>query len=271
MKTRVQKTIVIIGCGNVAWHVAKHLVSLKSFRVSVYNHQDNSALQAFKKELKCRTEAGFANISADADAYFICVTDRFISHVTEALHIKNPKAILVHTSGSAKRTDLGDKMFTTGVFYPLQSFSKSAEINWQKVPVIIEAGNRNAEKSIADLAGLFSKRVITLGYRDRLRLHLAAVLVNNFTNALYVSAFDLLGESKAGNELHFKLLLPLIGQTTSNIETMKPREAQTGPARRGDEAVMKKHLDLIAKQEDLRKIYKQLSRLIVKQQKKNNA
>jgi predicted short-subunit dehydrogenase-like oxidoreductase (DUF2520 family) len=100
-------------------------------------------------------------------------------------------------------------------------------------------------------------------------LHLAAVLVNNFTNALFVAAGDLISK-KSGNK-QLKILLPLIKQTVFKVESIDPREAQTGPAKRNDNSVMKKHLKLLSDNTDLQNIYKQLSHLVVKQQTKKHA
>jgi len=268
MEKQVKQKIVIIGCGNVAWHIAKHLYGLKKFQVSVYNHSDNPILNEFSTKLKCKVEVGLNAIASDAAVYLICVTDKFISKVAEKITAKNPNAMLLHTSGSAKLEELGNRIHGAGVFYPLQTFSKDSVVNWAKVPIIVEAQNRDAEHSILYFADQFSKTVTTLEYKSRLKLHLAAVLVNNFTNALYVSAFDLINRDSTSRDLSFELLIPLIEQTTSKIKALAPLAAQTGPAKRKDESVMKKHLELIAKQNDLRKIYKLMSKLIVKQQEK---
>lgn len=268
MENLAKQKIVIIGCGNVAWHIAKHLQSLKKFSISVYNHQPNPLLNEFKTKLKCKISETLQEVEPDASMYFICVTDKFISKVASKLDIKNPNAVLVHTSGSAKLHDLGSRVHSTGVFYPLQSFSRDAIINWKNIPIVVESENRDSEHTLLHFADLFSKTVISLDYKNRLKLHLSAVLVNNFTNALYVSAFDLINRDSTSRDLNFEILLPLIEQTTQKIKTMEPRAAQTGPARRNDESVMKKHLELISKQSDLQKIYKQLSKLIAKQQEK---
>lgn len=263
MKQNAQKQIVIIGCGNVAWHLASKLVTLKSFRVSVYNHKKNALLDKFKSQLKCNIGVGFADVPGDADYYFISVSDKAISRTAEKLKIRNPNAILLHTSGSAELSDLGTGMYAKAVFYPLQSFSVASKVNWSEVPILLEAEDQATYLKVKKLAGLFSGTILKASFAERFKLHLAAVLVNNFTNALYVSASDLLGSKKPG--FSFELLHPLIKQTTEKALHMNPRAAQTGPAKRGDKTVMEKHLGLI--NGDLKKIYKQLSKLIKKQQR----
>lgn len=267
MNKRDKQKIVIVGCGNVAWHIAKRLYSLKHFEFSVINHQENPALKDFAASFKCKTAVGLEQAPDDASVYFICVTDKYIAKVSDKLRIRNPNACVLHTSGSARLQELGARIQNTGVFYPLQSFSRDADIDWTNVPILTESADRDQEHHILYLADRFSNTVISTDYRSRLKIHLAAVLVNNFTNALYVSAFDLLNGGEMPPELNFELLFPLIEQTTEKIKNMEPRAAQTGPAKRNDKRVMKKHLDLI-RGKDLEKVYKQLSKLIAEQQEK---
>ena len=270
MKLPAGKKIVIIGCGNVAWHLAKHFQSLNAYSLFVYNHKANPALNDFRLKLKCKTAVGLEHVITNADYYFICVSDQFIAETAKQLDIKNPGAILLHTSGSAKIEELGHNIYGTAVFYPLQTFSKKDVVNWKEIPLIVEAQNAGVKKNVTALAKQFSKHVTVLAYKERLKLHLAAVLVNNFSNALYVAAAQLAGTKHSGRHT-IEMLLPLIKQTTLKLEKLSPLEAQTGPAKRHDEVVLKKHSRLLSDQPGLKKIYKQLSKLIVQQQKEKHA
>lgn len=266
MKKPVKQKIVIVGCGHVAWHITKHLRSLQKFELCVYNHRANSGLSEFKTRLKCKTFIGLSTVDPDADVYVLCVADKAIADVAAQITIKNPNALLLHTSGSTRLQELGTRIHPCGVLYPLQTFSKEAAVDWSKIPIITESANKEQEHAVLRFADYFSNTVIPLDYKSRLRLHLAAVLVNNFTNALYVSAYDLIREAATKNKnMAFELLLPLIEQTTLKIQELEPHAAQTGPAKRKDKVVMEKHLALLSKQNDLRKIYKQFSKLIAKQ------
>ncbi|MBL7919474.1 MAG: DUF2520 domain-containing protein [Bacteroidia bacterium] len=263
MQKQARHKIVIMGCGNVAWHLAKQISSLKKYELFVYNHQPNNMLNDFKTNLNCNVASNLNKIINDAEFYFICVGDKFIS--TVAKKIKITKGIVIHTSGSLKINELGGHK-NAAVFYPLQTFSKQDKINWEETPIIIEAKNAVVKNKLNTFAKQFSNDVNFLNYNARLKLHLAAVLVNNFTNALYVAANDLISENKKS-----KLLLPLIKQTGLKLNNLDARAAQTGPAKRKDETVMKKHLKLLSGNDDLKKIYKQMSNLIIKQQTKKHA
>jgi len=269
MKNTNRQKIVLLGCGNLAWHLARQFHALDSFSVYVYNHRQNTQLTEFKTKFKCKVEVGFEHVIQDADFYFICVADQFVSETAKRLSISNPRAIILHTAGSLKIKELGKRIQGIGVFYPLQTFSRGDKLDWQKIPIIIEASDKETTTKIKQLAIRFSNVIAVFSYNERLRVHLAAVFVNNFANALYVAAQHLLQQK--GNDNGFKLLLPLIEQTTAKLSRMSPQSAQTGPAKRKDVIAMKNHLTLLKEHNDLKKIYKQLSKLIDKQQHSNDA
>ena len=55
-------------------------------------------------------------------------------------------------------------------------------------------------------------------------------------------------------------MLPLIDETTDKIHKISPKEAQTGPAVRGDRNVMNQQLKLMEDREDLQGLYQMLSK-----------
>ena len=75
----------------------------------------------------------------------------------------------------------------------------------------------------------------------RKRIHIAAVLVNNFTNHMYAMAQDICKE----HDVPFSILYSLISETSQKIKNLSPFDAQTGPAKRNDELTIKKHLNLL--------------------------
>ena len=256
--------IVIIGCGNVAWHIAKHFSELKKFDLTIYNHKANSTLNKFKSQLKCNVFVGLNEIITGADYYFICVADSFISSVSKKIVPFNKESIVLHTSGSIAIDAIKTDCYCKAVFYPLQTFSKTNVINWKKIPILLGANNNYTFEHLNALAKLFSKHTLQVNYTQRLNIHLAAVLVNNFTNALYVEAEHQLKKLN----VDFKILLPLIQQTGLKLNSHTPLEAQTGPAKRKDETVIKKHLKLLKTDKELKKVYAQLTELIINQQSK---
>lgn len=258
--------IVIIGCGNLSWHLASQLSKFKNNKLFIYNHQKNIELNNFNKKFKSNVFSSLDNIIIDADIYILCISDKFIASVSKKIIPQNKEALIMHCSGSISLNEIKSKTKNIAVFYPLQTFSKHDIVNWTNVPIIIESNNTIANNKVVGFANHFSDIRLSLNYTERLKFHLAAVFVNNFTNSLFVAALDLFSKKNQNNYLKF--LFPLIKQTAQKIEKLTPRYSQTGPAKRNDKLTIKKHLNLLSNQSDLKKIYKQLSKLINKQQNK---
>jgi predicted short-subunit dehydrogenase-like oxidoreductase (DUF2520 family) len=147
-----------------------------------------------------------------------------------------------------------------GVLYPLQTFSKASSPDFGKIPFCIEANtNINLEK-LKFLASSLSENINEVNSEQRKALHLAAVFVCNFTNAMYVIGDEILSKSN----LNFNLLKPLIEETANKIQTLKPIESQTGPAIRNDTEVMNFHIKSLNKFPDYKNIYKEISKTIYK-------
>lgn len=264
MKKTSEQKIVIIGCGNLAWHLAKKISASKNYKTFIYNHQPNKNLADFKK-LGCITNTSLTGIINDAAFYFICVADKYIASTSKKINPVNPNSIILHSSGSIGVKEI--QHANSGVFYPLQTFSKEDEINWKEIPILIETSKKESLKRLYEMALVFSDKIITANSKERSKIHLAAVFVNNFTNALYTAADHLIESQIKTKTLNFQLLMPLIQQTALKLKRISPAAAQTGPAKRKDKVVMDEHLRLLKKENQLKKIYKQLSELISSQQK----
>ena len=63
------------------------------------------------------------------------------------------------------------------------------------------------------------------------------------------------------NGLDFDNLLPIIKETADRLKKGKPNQWQTGPAKRGDKAILEKHLSML-EDEQLKAIYAQMSHFI---------
>ncbi|MBQ7531003.1 MAG: DUF2520 domain-containing protein [Paludibacteraceae bacterium] len=177
-----------------------------------------------------------------ADVYIYAVKDEALADVVRAVHVSS-RAIHVHTSGTVPATVFGDDKPHSGILYPFQTFSKAQPIDdFSDIPLFIEGKNIDDVAAIYTLALTLSPRVIEASQQDRERLHVAGVFANNFTNCMYRMAADIL----KGTQIPFSTLLPLIDQTAAKVHTLAPKDAQTGPAIRGDENVIRHHLELLS-------------------------
>lgn len=265
MTAKAGTHVVLIGCGNLAWHLAVKLKQLK-YKLSVYNHRSNKELLRFKK-IKCNVHSGLNQIEQNADLYFICVSDSAISKVSSKLRPENKNALVIHTAGARSINELKNKGGKKAVCYPLQSFSKTDSVNWREIPLLIEAEDEKTEKELLSHSKKISPIVRKVSSADRMYYHLSAVFVNNFVNALHASAEDLLNENVKKADV--SLLDELSIHTLEKIFRQGARRSQTGPARRRDRLTMNAHKKLISKNTSLKKVYTSLSKLIEEQSAEN--
>ena len=130
--------------------------------------------------------------------------------------------------------------------------------DFSTVPVFFEAHGIDDISAVYSLALSITSHVYETTQHDRERLHVAGVYACNFTNLMYTMAAELLQNT----HIPFSALLPLIDETAAKIHTLPPRDAQTGPARRGDENVMNHHMDLL--NDEQKAVYRLLSEEIKK-------
>jgi predicted short-subunit dehydrogenase-like oxidoreductase (DUF2520 family) len=264
-KTRIK--VVVIGSGNLAWHIVSHLSFFKRFEILVYGRTLSPNLKSLQKEFKVNITADWKKVPVNAGFYFICVNDKSIKPVAAQIKKIKTNGLVLHISGTSPLLTLTGVSKNIGVFYPLQTFTFGQSVNWWEVPVFIEAGNARSLEQLNRLAGLFSNSVIKLNSEQRIKLHLAAVVAGNFSNAMYSAAYLYL--EKELDKGFFNYLIPLITKTAKKTRSVEPLIAQTGPAVRKDKETQKKHLQLLKKHPDLKKLYKSISKLIIKQQKNN--
>jgi predicted short-subunit dehydrogenase-like oxidoreductase (DUF2520 family) len=259
--------IIIISTGNVSSHLADSFRKTKDVKlVQAFNHKASKKTMAYSKQFNCEVVTDYKKIKTDADIYIIAVKDDAIVEVVKNLIPLKLQGLIVHTSGSVNVSVLKNASKQIGVYYPLQTFYANAIIDWNSTPLLIEANSKSGLTKLKSLAGLISNNIKVVNSTERLRLHLAAVFACNFTNALYVSAFELI--EKNLNKKDTSLLAPIMLQSFRKLETVHPKQAQTGPAMRDDKVVMKKHLDLLKSNKELTAVYKLLSQLIISQQSK---
>ncbi len=243
--------VIIIGAGNVAFHLTEALLNLPEVEVKqVYNRNIEKIRYL---ENKTSITNNIAQIM-DADLFIIAISDDQIEAFSRHLETKN--GLVVHTSGSVPMAVLKAK--NKGVFYPLQSFSKAKKVSFKNIPFCLEASTEAHYNLLFSIASKLSERCYPINSSQRKSLHVAAVFVNNFTNHMYTIGNTIC----ENNAVPFEILHPLIHETTAKIMTIAPKDAQTGPARRNDEKTMQAHLDLLANNQ--KTVYKTISHSIIK-------
>lgn len=243
-------SVVILGTGNLAQHLCQTFSKTSSIQLIQVYGRNQGNLQWFSSYTEI---CSVPNEIAKAEVYLIAVSDQAIEEV--AHHLLDKNGIVAHTSGATPMNVL--PLENRGVFYPLQTFTKDKIVDFKSIPICLEAQNEDSLRVLQDLALAISTKANHINTEQRMQLHLAAVFVNNFTNYLYGIGEDICKR----NKIPFDLLIPLIQETSNKIISLTPKEAQTGPARRGDEKSMNQHLSLISNQNE-QEIYSLLSKAI---------
>ncbi|MDB5031231.1 Rossmann-like and DUF2520 domain-containing protein [Mucilaginibacter sp.] len=247
----------IIGSGNVATHLAAAFKNAGHRIVQVYSrNMQNAALLAY--HVKAEPIDDITNIDPNTDLFVIAIKDDAIGLIAEQL--ASYKKLMVHTSGATDLYTLLAFSDNVGVFYPLQTFSKTKEVDFRNVPLCIEAADENIAKQLTALAQTISNKVYLIDSAQRKILHLAAVFACNFPNYLYTIAQQILAQ----HQLDFELLRPLILETAQKVQVGLPATMQTGPAARNDGITMNNHLQLLKDTPHLQELYTLLSQDIIK-------
>ncbi|VXB00843.1 conserved hypothetical protein [Flavobacterium sp. 9AF] len=243
--------VIVIGSGNVAHHLVKVLLKAKNIELVQVVARTKNTMTALLSE--DQIIFNYQAIKA-ADVYIVAVSDNAIEEVSNQLPFEN--RLVVHTSGTSELSILNSKN-RKGVFYPLQTFSKSKEVDFSSIPLCLETENMSDYKSLEIIGKAISNKVYAISSEQRKALHVAAVFVNNFTNHLFQIGNQICKE----NNIPFEILHALILETAAKITQLNPKEAQTGPALRNDTKTIEKHLEFL-KNSNYQDIYQLLTQSI---------
>jgi predicted short-subunit dehydrogenase-like oxidoreductase (DUF2520 family) len=244
----------MIGTGNTAVVLSRKMKAAGHRIVQVMG-RNKTAAEALAAQVDSTFSSEWIEINENADVYIIAVSDCAISEVAKGLNLHGKK--IVHTAGAVSIKVLQPYASHYGVFYPLQTLSKSSE-HLPEIPVVIDASDEATLQILETLAQSISVHVEKATDEDRARMHLAAVFCNNFTNHLYALADQFC--KKEG--IQFSVLLPLIEETAVRLRQMPASTSQTGPAVRNDTATIDKHLALLEKYPQLQLIYSMFTKSI---------
>ena len=249
--------IVLVGAGNMATAIACSLKENGNTPVAVWSRTLESAA-LLGGRVGCAFTDDLASLPV-ADIAIISVADYALRDVAAAVAQCFPSALLLHTAGSIPMTALREAGATRyGVLYPMQTVNKNSPVSLRNITTFVEGCDDAVTAQIEKVAAMLSDKVVYATSEQRCSLHVAAVFACNFPNAVYNMAYELMQR----NGLPFDAMLPLIDEAARKVHRMSPLEAQTGPARRGDENVMNAHKSML--DSELANIYETLSNYIMK-------
>lgn len=246
--------IAVIGSGNVAsWLIS--VLSKTKYKVTAITSRNVKTAKSISKQYNIPLIISTKEI--DADLIFICVNDDAIHQV--ASELKGNNATIIHTSGTVSM-DVLQREDRAGVFWPLQTLTPKMDEEIT-VPLFVTATDVKTETLIKKIAKSISSNVHVVEDEQRKKLHLAAVMTNNFINHLVVESKYYLEQ----NNLSYEMLLPILKQTFTKLTEKPYNFTQTGPAARGDKKTISSHKKLLKEYSpELLKMYTVITESIIK-------
>lgn len=246
--------IVLIGAGNLATNLGTALLGVGNDILQVYSRTLESA-STLASAVGGAPVTDINNITKEADVYIISVRDSVIAEIVPLLCKDRGEKIFLHTSGSVSMDVFKGMALHYGVLYPMQTFSKMKQLDFKDIPFFVEGIDDLAFETAHLLADSISDRVYILPSEARRHLHLAAVFACNFVNHCYEISSEIL----AKHNIPFDVMFPLINETAIKVHHMNPAEAQTGPAVRYDQNVIRMQSEMLRENPIFKQIYECMS------------
>lgn len=246
--------IVLIGAGNLATNLGKALLDSGNDILQVYSRTMESA-SVLAAMAGGSPVTDLNKINSEADVYIVSVKDSILADIIPILCKGREDKVFLHTAGSVPQDVFKGMAVHYGVLYPMQTFSKKKILDFNNIPCFVEGNDDVSFETARMLADKISEHVYLLNSEDRRHLHLAAVFACNFVNHCYEISSEIL--SKHG--LPFDIMLPLVEETARKVHSMSPKEAQTGPAMRYDQNIIRAQSELLKENPIFRQIYECMS------------
>ena len=241
--------IVLIGRGRLAMNLEHALLSAGHEVASV-----NSRTLA-GHEVASVNSRTLESLPLEADIFIIAVKDAALADVIRVATKGRESQLFVHTAGSMPMDMFKGLTTHYGVFYPMQTFSKERLVDFNDISVFLETNDDVSMERLKMLAATLTTHIYELDSEGRKHLHLAAVFACNFVNHCYALSAEVL----AAKGLPFSVMLPLVDETAQKVHELAPKDAQTGPAVRGDQNVMQMQANMLAEKPTVKQIYEALS------------
>jgi len=190
------------------------------------------------------------------DLVFLAVNDDVISE--KAKFFFDCSAVVCHLSGAAPLNSIPEKLKHRAVFYPLQTFARPQGVNWDEIPVFTQFSSERSKLILEHFSKIIRVNTYPTSDEERIKIHLCAVWINNFTRLIHLKAKMLCQEWK----LNFTYFLPLILETHTIISETVEDLPLTGPAARGDFKTLQNHFECLDSNPEDLELYKILSQYI---------
>lgn len=243
------KRVGIVGLGR-AGSVLAYLLAQKGYHIQVVpRHPSDGPIAVRECSFPAVTLAEAACLN---DVLLIAVPDKAIEDVVRALvPLEKPglRAVL-HLSGSVPAdifSPLKIQGLSAGALHPLQSLAdiEQAKGNLPGSTMLYE-GDPDLNEWVRNLAACLGCRLASAPpYLNRALYHAGASIASNFLVTLAAMGIRCLTEAGLAEEDARNALMALMKGTLSNMTSVSPAGALTGPIVRGDLQTVSAHLEAL--------------------------
>jgi predicted short-subunit dehydrogenase-like oxidoreductase (DUF2520 family) len=204
-----------------------------------------------------------------ADIVLLAVSDPAVVELAAAVAAAKPGfgvgTVVAHMAGALDLTPLEPLRaagYRVGSFHPIVSFaSPRAELAHRYAAI---AGASDDVLHVLDRLATTLEMKTIRPTGNRTRYHAAATLAGNFPQVLLEAAARLLKENGLSHEEAVAAFGPLLVSAARNAAELGPVQGLSGPVRRGDVEVVRRHLEVLATETgDLDALYRAASRVAV--------
>jgi predicted short-subunit dehydrogenase-like oxidoreductase (DUF2520 family) len=258
-------TIAIIGPGRAGSALGRALHQA-GYTIAAIGGRNPENVRKLADELGAKACEIPATTIDLADLTIVAVPDDVIlplaTEMVDSLCSAAGKAA-VHLSGAQDRSalrPLAQASLRTGVFHPLQTFRRGAEavqnVAGTYFGIDADALLRDQLMQLArDLRGhAFDLTGVNLAL-----YHAAAVFAANYPTTLLAEAITLAVEAGLDADTARQGMTTLLAGAVNNLRDLPPAEAITGPASRGDEGTIERHLEALKRDPELQRLYRLLA------------
>jgi predicted short-subunit dehydrogenase-like oxidoreductase (DUF2520 family) len=248
--------VTIIGSGNVATVMGKVLAEKGHVIAEVYS-RDPIHAATLAKQLNANAVNDLKMLNRNADVYLVAVTDDVLAEVASQLSL--PNKLVMHTAGSVSKEILKNVSDSYGVLWPMKMIRKPMN-TLEPVTIVVDGNTESATIKIEQFANIFSATITRADDIMRSKMHMLAAILSNFSNHLYHLAADYC----EAEHIDLSVFYPIIEETALQIQENHPKDVQAGPAFRGDEQTIERHVQILAKYPQIRKVYETMTESIGK-------
>ena len=259
-------TIAIIGPGRAGSALGRALHTA-GYTIAAIGGRNPENVRNLAEELGARACQSPATTLDLADLMIVAVPDDVIlplaTDMVESLCSAAGHAA-VHLSGAQDRSALRplahQGSVRTGVFHPLQTFRRGPEavVNVAGTYFGIDA-DAPLREQLTQMARDLQGHPFDLTGVDLALYHAAAVFAANYPVTLLAEAIALAADAGLDAETARRGLTALLAGAVNNLHDLAPADAITGPASRGDEGTIARHLEALKRDPALQRLYQLLA------------